>query len=284
MRRLKYFRLGLLACAVFVYAASAQAQQFGDSKPIGKEGPAVAKAICAAKGILVAGQTCKVAADSLGTSLLYGQGQAQKEYVLEHFITGSFTQKGARQALVGMCQAAGKICSGEIVLLERAGSGWRAVGAYTNAPFDFYLGACYKFSGSDGRDRLVCRSEGYLDTQGLEYLFNLTAAEFSSKLTTTRLLSYGIASTCSDKTQRVVQASTWARKDLNGDRRPDLELILSESPKAKVVCNPTTSLAKYEPGQTTAVRLAFIFDGKTFKPTAQTTAKIKTLPAPKVSR
>ncbi|HEU4741701.1 MAG TPA: hypothetical protein VFS50_08930 [Meiothermus sp.] len=278
MRRLKYFWLGLLACAVF-----AQAQQLGDSKPIGKEGPAVAKAICAVKGILVAGQTCKVAADRLGTSLLYGQGQGQREYVLEHFISGSFTQKGAQQALVGMCQAAGDICSGEIVLLERAGSGWRAVRAYTNAPFDFYLGACFKFPGSDGRERLVCRSQGYLDAQGLQYLFNLTAAEFSTKLTATRLLSYGIASTCSDKTQRVVQASTWARKDLNGDRRADLELTLGESPKAKVVCKPTTP-AKYETGPTTPVRLTFIFDGKTFKPTAQTAAKIKTLPVLKVSR
>jgi len=264
--------------------AFAQAQQWGDSKPIGKEGPAVAKAICAVKGLLVAGQTCKVAADSLGTSLLYGQGQGQREYVLEHLIAGSFTHKGANQALVGMCQAAGKICSGEIVLLERSASGWRAVRAYTNAPFDFYLGACLKFPGTDGRDRLVCRSEGYLDAQGLEYLFNLTAAEFGSKLTTTRLLSYGFVSACSDKPQPVIQASTWARKDLGGDRRADLELVLRESPRAKVVCNPTTGLARYEPGQTNTLRLAFIFDGKAFRPTAQTTAKIKALPAPRVSR
>lgn len=276
--RLRYFWFGILACAAF-----AQAQQLGDSQPVGKEGPAIAKAICAVKGILVAGQTCTVAADRLGTSLLFGEGQRQREYVLEHFISGSFTQKGARQALVGMCQASGNICSGEIVLLERAGSGWRAVRAYTNPPFDFYLGACFRFQGSDGRDRLVCRSDGYLDSQGLQYLFNLTAAEFSSKLTTTRLLSYGTASTCSDKPQRVVQFSTWARKDLNGDRRADLELILNESPQAKVVCNPATP-AQYETGQTTSVRLAFIFDGQTFKPTVQTAAKLKTLPAPTVSR
>lgn len=276
--RLRYFWFGVLACAAF-----AQAQQLGDSQPVGKEGPAIAKAICAVKGILVAGQTCTVAADQLGTSLLFGEGQRQREYVLEHFISGSFTQKGARQGLVGMCQASGNICSGEIVLLERAGSGWRAVRAYTNAPFDFYLGACFRFQGSDGRDRLVCRSDGYLDSQGLQYLFNLTAAEFSSKLTTTRLLSYGTASTCSDKPQRVVQFSTWARKDLNGDRRADLELILNESPQAKVVCNPATP-AQYETGQTTSVRLAFIFDGQTFKPTVQTAAKLKTLPAPTVSR
>lgn len=246
------------------------AQPASDTRAAKPTDLALAKTICAQKGLLVASQNCTVQTNEYGVQLVF----AQDEFNLETLIEGSFSQRGVAELLVSLSLCVGDSCEFRVVLLRKNANAWQPVRSYS-LESGFSLLSCFKFAATDGRDRLVCRNEGSYSAAGGDYAFDLGVMAFGTRLETTRLVSYFNVVNCDGKSYRVIVPATWSKRDVNNDRRPDLELLIDDRIHS-LKCGEYGEI-KY-PTTKPNMTLQFLFDGLKFNPTPQTTRYLQTLP------
>ncbi len=190
--------------------------------------------------------------------------------VVGPFHTGSFVTANATEAYVGLtgCDSKPAGYTGA-VLLRRVRGKWKVLRYDSGAD----IRSCLPYTASAGKVMLACYSSGEPGGRGV---FAESVAVLTPTLNeTTRnplLTVRDNTGGCFDSKDAVAFES-WAKQDLNGDKRADLILAVTESHGSADVVTCTAG----PPGQVVRHRIAFLFDGKRFKVSSSAVATVACL-------
>ena len=171
-------------------------------------------------------------------------------------LTGPFTAAGAKETIVNW-----SYLSDPGTETQFGGTGLLDANLKLKFVQPTWLEDCAKFRRSDGRDLLVCDRVG--SGQGFEEETVSAVEILPSKTLETELVSLvSNVGACSDPAKEF-ELNALQKRDLNGDGRPDLRLIVT----AKRAPNPNCDVDMKKVAQK-SFTLSFFFDGKRLKPDA----------------